>query len=95
MIKSDGFRTGLNALWIATGLTWLITIGFAFAVESWSAIVMLPVAVVYSVLVRFRFRHSSVRVILAVLLVVAVLCCAMLAYDVVVAITVASAHASP
>jgi uncharacterized membrane protein HdeD (DUF308 family) len=71
MRTRDKFDVGLVYVWVLTVLVWLLTLMAAFAVRGNEAIAALVIAIVYSILNRFKSQHRWIRVLMGVLLVVA------------------------
>jgi len=84
------FDVWLAYVWILTLVTWLLTLMAAFAVRGIEAISILGIAIVYSILNRFKVKRQVIRVVMAILLVLAAGCVILLVYEIVTAY-----HAAP
>ena len=83
MRRRDKLDVGLVYVWILTVITWFLTLLAAFAVRGIEALSIVGIAVVYSVLNRFKAKHRLIRVAMIVLLVLAGLSIILLIYDIV------------
>ena len=83
MRQRDKFDVGLVYIWILTVMIWLCTLMAAFAVRGIEALSVLVIAIIYSVLNRFKMKHRLLRFFMGILLVLASLTIILLAYDIV------------
>ena len=82
MRKRDYFDVGLVYVWILTVFIWLFTFMAAFVVRGVEALSVLIIAIVYSVLNRFKAKHRLIRSLMVILLVLACLSIILLVYDI-------------
>ena len=83
MRKRDYFDVGLVYVWILTVFIWLFTFMAAFVVRGVEALSVLVIAIVYSVLNRFKAKHRLIRSLMVILLVLACLSIILLFYDII------------
>lgn len=85
MRTRDKFDAGLVFVWILTVIVWLLTLMAAFAVRGIEALSILGIAIVYSIMNRFKAKHRLIRGVMGILLVLAGLSIILLVYDIVAA----------
>lgn len=83
MRRLDKFDVGLVYVWILTAFIWLFTFMAAFVVRGIEALSVLVIAIIYSVLNRFKAKHRLIRLLMAILLALAGLSIILFVYDVV------------
>lgn len=85
----DRFDVWLVVLWVLTAMTWLFTFMAAFAVHWTEALVILGISILYTALNRMKVQHRVIRVVMAVLILLAALCVVLFVSDIVSAFNAA------